>query len=121
MRDVCADFGGEMAEFYGESEHVHLLVNFPPTIAITRPASPSKACILPQVAPGIPDLRQRYRRLQRLWPGPTSPGPSAALPPPAPVHPAAEPPRPARSHPAGYATGSKADSAAAFLVAPESR
>jgi REP element-mobilizing transposase RayT len=34
--DVCADFGCELAEFNGEAEHVHLLVNFPPTVAISR-------------------------------------------------------------------------------------
>jgi len=36
MRDVCADFGCELAEFNGEPGHVHLLVNFPPTVAISR-------------------------------------------------------------------------------------
>ncbi len=29
MRDVCADFGAELREFNGETDHVHLLVNFP--------------------------------------------------------------------------------------------
>jgi REP element-mobilizing transposase RayT len=28
MRDVRADFGAELAEFNGEAEHVHLLLNF---------------------------------------------------------------------------------------------
>jgi putative transposase len=30
MRAVCADFETELAEFNGEANHVHLLVNFPP-------------------------------------------------------------------------------------------
>ncbi|MEU0516177.1 IS200/IS605 family transposase [Streptosporangium sp. NPDC006007] len=34
MRDVCADFETELAEFNGESNQVHLLVNFPPKIAL---------------------------------------------------------------------------------------
>ena len=29
MRAVCEDFGCELVEFNGETEHVHLLVNFP--------------------------------------------------------------------------------------------
>ena len=36
MRQVCVDFGAELAEFNSEAEDVHLLVNFPPTMAISR-------------------------------------------------------------------------------------
>ena len=36
MRDVCADFGAELGEFNGDTNHVHLLVNFPPAVAISR-------------------------------------------------------------------------------------
>jgi putative transposase len=43
MRDVCTDFGAELREFNGEAEHVHLLVNSPPTVAISpRPPSPAR-------------------------------------------------------------------------------
>ena len=34
--DVCADFECELVEFEGERDHVHLLVNFPPKIAISK-------------------------------------------------------------------------------------
>jgi putative transposase len=44
MRDVCADFGAELREFNGEPEHVHLLVNFPPTVAISRLITRLRAC-----------------------------------------------------------------------------
>ena len=36
MRDVCADFGAELPEFHGERDHVHLLVHYPPSVAISR-------------------------------------------------------------------------------------
>src|SRR6187431_3306832 len=36
MRDVCTDFGAELREFNGERDHVHLLVHYPPKIAISR-------------------------------------------------------------------------------------
>ncbi|WP_418896336.1 transposase [Streptomyces cupreus] len=36
MRSVCADFECEPVEFRGESSHVHLLVNFPPKVAVTK-------------------------------------------------------------------------------------
>ncbi|GAA3237041.1 IS200/IS605 family transposase [Nonomuraea helvata] len=35
-RSVCADFETELAEFNGEATHVHLLVNFPPKIALSK-------------------------------------------------------------------------------------
>ena len=36
MRDVCADFACELPEVNGEANHVHLLVNLPPKVAISR-------------------------------------------------------------------------------------
>ncbi|KAB1142484.1 IS200/IS605 family transposase [Streptomyces luteolifulvus] len=35
MRDVCTDFGAELREFNGERDHVHLLVHYPPKVAIS--------------------------------------------------------------------------------------
>jgi len=35
MRGVCADFGAERPEFNGEDNHLHLLVTYPPKIAIS--------------------------------------------------------------------------------------
>jgi REP element-mobilizing transposase RayT len=36
MRAVCTDFETGLAEFNGETSHVHLLVNFPPKLALSR-------------------------------------------------------------------------------------
>ncbi len=36
MREVCADFGATLAEFNGQDDHVHLLVQYPPAVAISR-------------------------------------------------------------------------------------
>lgn len=33
---VCADFAAELVEFDGEDDHVHLLVNYPPKVAISK-------------------------------------------------------------------------------------
>ena len=35
MRKVCGDFGAELAEFNGEDDHVHLLVEYPPKVAVS--------------------------------------------------------------------------------------
>jgi len=32
---VCADFDAELVEFDGEDDHVHLLVNYPPKVAVS--------------------------------------------------------------------------------------
>jgi putative transposase len=33
---VCLDFEAELVEFYGEDDHVHLLVNYPPKVAVSK-------------------------------------------------------------------------------------
>jgi putative transposase len=35
FRNVCADFEAQLVEFEGEGDHVHLLVEYPPKIAIS--------------------------------------------------------------------------------------
>jgi putative transposase len=35
MRKVCGDFGAELREFNGEDDHVHLLVEYPPKVAVS--------------------------------------------------------------------------------------
>ena len=32
---VCQDFSAELVEFDGEDDHVHLLVNYPPTVPVS--------------------------------------------------------------------------------------
>jgi len=33
---VCKDFGAELMEFEGERDHVHLLVNYPPKVSVSK-------------------------------------------------------------------------------------
>jgi putative transposase len=35
MREVCEDFGARLTEFNGEQDHVHLLAEYPPKVAIS--------------------------------------------------------------------------------------
>ncbi|SBT88302.1 putative transposase [Streptomyces sp. DI166] len=35
MRKVCEDFEAELVEFNGEDDHVHLLVHYPPKVAVS--------------------------------------------------------------------------------------
>lgn len=36
FHNVCKDFGAELAEFDGERDHVHLLVNYPPKVSVSK-------------------------------------------------------------------------------------
>ena len=34
--NVCVDFESELVEFDGEDDHVHLLVNYPPKVSVSK-------------------------------------------------------------------------------------
>lgn len=36
MRKVCEDFEAQLREFNGEADHVHLLVHYPPKVAVSK-------------------------------------------------------------------------------------
>ena len=60
---VCADFGTVLVEFNGEDDHVHLLVEYPPTVQLSRLVNSLKGVSSRR-------LRQRFRlRTHRdhLW------------------------------------------------------
>jgi putative transposase len=69
MRDVCADFETGLAEFNGESNHVHLLVSFPPKVALSRLVNSLKGVSSRRMRQEFPDLARHYWRANRLWSG----------------------------------------------------
>jgi putative transposase len=69
MRAVCADFETELVQFNGQSNHVHLLVNFPPKIAISKLVNSLKGVSSRRMRQEFPDLTRHYWRAQRLWSG----------------------------------------------------
>ena len=80
MRAVCADFGAELHEFNGEDDHVHLLVHYPPAVALSKLVNSLKGV-------SARYLRQEHSAhlRQYLWgdicgPRRTSPGHAAARP-----------------------------------------
>ena len=80
MRDVCAGFGAELREFTGEANHVHLLVTFPPAIALSRLVNSLKGVSSRRMRQEFPDLRAHYWRAQRPWSGSCSAGPAGGAP-----------------------------------------
>ncbi|HET8680597.1 MAG TPA: IS200/IS605 family transposase [Micromonosporaceae bacterium] len=69
MRTVCADFEVELAEFNGEADHVHLLVNFPPKVALSKLVNSLKGVSSRRMRQEFPDLARHYYRANRLWSG----------------------------------------------------
>lgn len=69
MRAVCADFETELAEFNGEANHVHLLVNFPPKVALSKLVNSLKGVSSRRMRQEFPDLVQHYYRANKLWAG----------------------------------------------------
>ena len=67
MRDVCADSHAEPAEFNGEPGHAHLLMNLPPTVAISRLVNSPKGVSSRRLRQEFPELRQHYWRARHLW------------------------------------------------------
>jgi putative transposase len=65
MRDVCADFETELAEFKGENNHVHLLVNFPPKAALPKLVNSLKGVSSQRMRQEFSELRRHYYRANR--------------------------------------------------------
>jgi putative transposase len=69
MRAVCDDFECELVEFNGENNHVHLLVNFPPKVALSKLVNSLKGVSSRRMRQEFPDLVRHYYRANRLWSG----------------------------------------------------
>lgn len=55
--------------FNGKADHVHLLVNFPPKVAISKLLNSLKGVSSRRMRQEFPDLVRHYWRAQRLWSG----------------------------------------------------
>jgi putative transposase len=69
MRAVCADFEVELTEFNGEDNHIHLLVNFPPKVALSPLVNSLKDVSSRRIRQEFPQLLRHYWRARRLWSG----------------------------------------------------
>jgi putative transposase len=69
MRAVCTEFETELVEFNGEYDHVHLLVNFPPKLALSKLVNSLKGVSSRRMRQEFPDLARHYYRANKLWSG----------------------------------------------------
>jgi putative transposase len=63
---VCTDFGAELVEVNGETDHVHLLVNYPPKVAVSNLVNSLKGVSARIMRRDHPDLARRFWR-GHLW------------------------------------------------------
>jgi putative transposase len=57
---VCANFDVELREFNGESDHVHLLVNYPPKVRLSELVNSLKGVSSRR-------LKQEFPEIQAFW------------------------------------------------------
>ena len=63
---VCNDFEVGLTEFDGERDHVHLLLNFPPKVAISKLVNSLKGVSSRLLKQQFPDLKEYYWK-GALW------------------------------------------------------
>ena len=66
MQKVCDDFGVELAAFEGENNHVHLLVNYPPQIQLSKLVNSLKGVSSRMLRQRMPSIANRYYK-NVLW------------------------------------------------------
>lgn len=95
---VCADFDAALVECDGEDDHVHLLVEYPPTVQVSRLVNSLKGVSSRRIRQEFPEIKTHrnhlwspsyfaascggaplaviaeYVRSQRGYPGPEGPG-----------------------------------------------
>ena len=67
MRDICQQFEVELVEFNGETDHVHLLVNFPPKVAISKLVNSLKWVSSRKLKLHFPELHKVAWKSDVLW------------------------------------------------------
>ncbi|EGR4074774.1 IS200/IS605 family transposase [Vibrio cholerae] len=67
MNKVCADFEAEIVEFNGEQDHVHLLVNYPPKVAISKLVNSLKGVTSRKLKQHHPELHKTAYMKDALW------------------------------------------------------
>jgi putative transposase len=60
FRSVCAQFEAKLIEFDGEADHVHLLVNYPPKITISKLVNSLKGVSSRLLRKAHPEMASKY-------------------------------------------------------------
>ena len=63
---ICVQFEAELVEFDGETDHVHLLVNYPPKVSLSKFVNVLKGVSSRLLKKGYPDMDSGYWK-GALW------------------------------------------------------
>ena len=63
--DVCRSFDCQLEEFNGETDHVHLLISFPPTVELSRLVNSLKGVSSRIMRRDYPELARHYWKIGR--------------------------------------------------------
>ena len=69
MRNVCTEFEVELTEFNGEPDHVHLLVNYPPKVQLSKLINSLKGVSSRLIRQRFPSVRYHWtnKKSGALW------------------------------------------------------
>jgi putative transposase len=67
LADVCQDFEAGLVEFNGEHDHVHLLVNYPPKVALSKLVASLKGVSSRLLRQQFGDFHPWLKRRGVLW------------------------------------------------------
>ena len=60
FKDVCQNFETELVEMNGETEHIHLLLNYPPKVSISKLVNSLKGVSSRLIRKQHPELKKSY-------------------------------------------------------------
>lgn len=63
---ICVDFKAQLVECDGEDDHIHLLVNYPPTVQLSKLVNSLKGVSSRRLRQTFPELAQYYYK-EVLW------------------------------------------------------
>ena len=66
VAEVCKDFGAELKECNGEGDHVHMLIQYPPTVQLSKMVNNLKSVTSRRMRANFIDLRVAYNK-PVLW------------------------------------------------------
>ncbi len=66
-RKVCLEFDVELEEFNGEQDHIHLLVNYPPKVSVSKLVNSLKGVSSRQLKLHHPELIKPAYMKNSLW------------------------------------------------------
>lgn len=67
MREVCAGLGAELVEFNGETDHVHLLVRYPPKLSVSTLVNRLKGVSAHYLRAEFPAHIRKYLWGEHFW------------------------------------------------------